>query len=115
MPVDLKLGSIERRQFSVHINDNPLNYPLLGVNFLHGFEYTINTNANIIQFKLVNKNESASPPVPVSSAQLQRKTASPGLNSPATSPVNLLLPSTRAAATFIPFRLLNTMAPLLFW
>ena len=73
MPVDLKLGSIERRQFSVHINDNPLNYPLLGVNFLQGFEYTINTNSNIIQFKLVNKNETAEPPVPVSSSQLRKE------------------------------------------
>jgi predicted aspartyl protease len=57
MPVDLKLGSIERRHFLVHINDNPLNMPLLGVNFLQGFEYTINTDSNIIQFKLLNKEK----------------------------------------------------------
>jgi len=57
MPVDLKLGSIERRHFLVHINDNPLNMPLLGVNFLQGFEYTINTDSNIIQFKLLGKEK----------------------------------------------------------
>ena len=65
MPVDLKLGSIERRQFPVHINDNQLGYPLLGVNFLKGYEYTINTDSNIIQFKLVasiNPPVSTSPP-----------------------------------------------------
>lgn len=59
MPVTLKLGSIERRQFPVHINDNSLGFPLLGVNFLQGFEYTINTDANIIQFKFISKDKAS--------------------------------------------------------
>lgn len=51
MLVDLKLGGIERRQFPVHINDSPINYPLLGMDFLNGMEYTINNDDKIIQFK----------------------------------------------------------------
>lgn len=48
---DLKLGSISRRQFPVQVNENPLNYPLLGTNFFEGMEYTIDNEANVIKFK----------------------------------------------------------------
>jgi len=58
MPANIKLGSIERHQFPVYVNSNALNYPLLGVSFFQGFEYTINTDASIIQFKRVSKDKS---------------------------------------------------------
>ncbi len=51
---DLKLGSISRRQFPVQVNENPLNYPLLGTNFFEGMEYTIDNEANVIKFKTVS-------------------------------------------------------------
>jgi clan AA aspartic protease (TIGR02281 family) len=53
---DLQLGSILRRQFPVQVNDNPLNYPLLGVNFFEGMEYTIDNQANVIQFKTASSD-----------------------------------------------------------
>jgi predicted aspartyl protease len=54
--VDLKLGNISRRRFPVQVNDNPLNYPLLGTNFFEGMEYTIDNDSNIIQFKTLSNN-----------------------------------------------------------
>jgi predicted aspartyl protease len=56
MNADIRLGRIQRRKFPVQINDNPLNYPLLGMNFVEGLEYTIDNDANVIQFKSKNSN-----------------------------------------------------------
>jgi predicted aspartyl protease len=77
MPADLRLGSIERRQFPVHINDNPLGLPLLGVNFIQGFEYTIDTDASIVRFKLISRDKPAMPSPPQTTPKLNRSKVSP--------------------------------------
>ncbi len=56
---DIRLGRIERRKFPIQINDNPLNYPLLVMNFVDGLEYTIDNDAKVIQFKSIVADKGA--------------------------------------------------------
>ncbi len=58
MLVDLKLGKIERKQFPITVIDSEIVMSLLGENFYHDFEYTIDTNSSTISFK--SKNATAS-------------------------------------------------------
>jgi predicted aspartyl protease len=51
MHLDLKVGKIERRQFPILVLDTHLPTPLLGENFYHDYEYTIDKVSNSITFK----------------------------------------------------------------
>jgi predicted aspartyl protease len=51
MVADLKLGKIERHNFPILVSANPLPYPLLGENYYHDLEYTIDNPNKIILFK----------------------------------------------------------------
>jgi predicted aspartyl protease len=65
--VDLKLGNIERRHFPVLVLANPLPYPLLGDNFYHDLQYTIDNDTSAIKFKYSHEQQAiAVSPRPVS-------------------------------------------------
>ncbi len=66
---DIRLGSIQRRKFPVQVNTNPLNYPLLGVNFTEGLEYTIDNQAGVIQFKSTALNQTTAVSAPTQNTQ----------------------------------------------
>lgn len=50
-PIDLKVGRIERKGFSVMISSRPLEMPLLGQAFYKDFEFTIDGAQQAILFK----------------------------------------------------------------
>jgi clan AA aspartic protease (TIGR02281 family) len=51
IPVEIKVGSIERRNFRVGMSDAPQAVALLGRDFLKGMEYTINDAESTVTFK----------------------------------------------------------------
>jgi predicted aspartyl protease len=57
--VDLKLGSIERKKFPIFVLANSLPYPLLGDNFFHDLQYTIDKDACTISFKYTREKSPA--------------------------------------------------------
>ena len=57
MLADIRLGNMERRQFPVRVSDNPLNYPLLGMDFLQGLEFTVDSQEKVIRFRTISKEE----------------------------------------------------------
>ncbi len=59
MLADIRLGNIERRQFPVRVSDNLLNFPLLGVDFLQGLEYTVDNKEKVIRFKAISREDKA--------------------------------------------------------
>ncbi len=56
MPVDLKVGPIERRNFPIHIQKAMGVHPLLGQTFFQDFTYTIDNGAQSIHFVRKRKN-----------------------------------------------------------
>jgi predicted aspartyl protease len=51
MLIDLKLGKIERKKFPIIVIDSQIPMPLLGENFYHDFEYSIDANSATISFR----------------------------------------------------------------
>ncbi|HEY9676896.1 MAG TPA: retroviral-like aspartic protease family protein [Drouetiella sp.] len=58
--VDLKLGSIERKNFRVMMTKVPQVVALLGRDFYQGFEYSINDANNTLGFKRIGSGSSTS-------------------------------------------------------
>ncbi len=50
MRVDLKVGTIERKNFEIGVQENMNGYPLLGQTFFQDFTYTIDNGAHSIHF-----------------------------------------------------------------
>ncbi len=50
MRVDLKVGTIERKNFEIGVQDSMNGYPLLGQTFFQDFTYTIDNGAHSIHF-----------------------------------------------------------------
>jgi len=50
MRVDLKVGTIERKNFEIGVQDTMNGYPLLGQTFFQDFTYTIDNGAHSIHF-----------------------------------------------------------------
>lgn len=50
-PLDLSVGRIERKNFPVLISPIPMEYPLLGVKFFKGYDFTVDNKNDSILFK----------------------------------------------------------------
>jgi predicted aspartyl protease len=57
MIADLKLGKMERHNFPILVSSGPLPYPLLGENFYHDLEYTVDNQNKAILFKSRQDNQ----------------------------------------------------------
>jgi aspartyl protease family protein len=58
VPVDIKVGSIERRNFRVGMSEAPQQVALLGRDFLKGLQYTINDAYKTVTFKRADTADS---------------------------------------------------------
>ncbi len=64
--LDLSVGRIERKNFPVIISPIPMEYPLLGIKFFKGYDYTVDNKNESILFKL--KSDVTPPTIAANSA-----------------------------------------------
>lgn len=64
--LDLSVGRIERKNFPAIISAVPMEYPLLGIKFFKGYDYTVDNKNESILFKL--KGEAGPPTIAANSA-----------------------------------------------